>query len=172
MKRPDPLLAAIAREHLHIPTLETRRSDSLDFHNVAVWQVEAALKAAVEAGSHSARKKAHPEGRMTAEEYSPSPWSYDYSPYLRRQGEDGIDSELPAFEIFDANCDKIFDTNEDTPCELQEANARLGAAAPRLLASVVACANLLADYDESDGEEGEAYREALAAITEAIGRGA
>ena len=50
MKRPDPILAAIAREHLFIPTLETRRSDSLDFHDVAVWQVEAALKAAFDAG--------------------------------------------------------------------------------------------------------------------------
>ena len=56
---------------------------------------------------------------MTTVEYSPSPWSYDYSPYLSRQGEDGIDSELPAFEIFDANCDKIFDTNEDTPANFR-----------------------------------------------------
>ncbi len=50
MKRPNPILAAIAREHLSIPTLETRRADSLDFHDVAVWQVEAALKAAFDAG--------------------------------------------------------------------------------------------------------------------------
>jgi hypothetical protein len=107
---------------------------------------------------------------MTGREHSPAPWSYEYSPYRIRQGEDGIESELPAFEIFDADCNKIFDTNEDTPCELQEANARIAAAAPRLLASLVTCANLLADYDESDGPEGEAYREALAAIMEATGR--
>jgi hypothetical protein len=62
--------------------------------------------------------------------------------------------------------------NEDTPCELQEANARMASSAPRLLASLITCSNLLADYDESDGEEGEAYREALAAIHEAIGRAA
>ncbi len=55
MKRPDPILAAIAREHLSIPTLETRRADSLDFYNVAVWQVEAALKAAFDAGAQSGR---------------------------------------------------------------------------------------------------------------------
>ena len=72
--------------------------------------------------------------------------------------------------MFDADCNKVFDTNEDTPCELQEANARMGGAAPRLLAALVTCANLLADYDESDGPEGEAYREALAAVTEATGR--
>jgi hypothetical protein len=101
---------------------------------------------------------------MTAPKHSPSPWSYEYNPYTGRSG-----AEIPAFEIFDANCDKVFDTNEDTPCELQEANARMGAAAPRLLASVVTCANLLADFDESDGPEGEAYREALAAVTEATG---
>jgi hypothetical protein len=76
----------------------------------------------------------------------------------------------PAYEIFDADGNKVFDTNEDTPAELQEANACMGAAAPRLLAALVTCANLLADYDESDGEEGEAYREALAAIDEATGR--
>ena len=51
MKRPDPILAAIAREHLLIPTLESRRSDILDFHDVAVWQVEAALRAAFDAGA-------------------------------------------------------------------------------------------------------------------------
>src|SRR5579875_487057 len=49
--QPDQLFAAIAKEHLLIPTLETRRSDSLDFHDVAVWQVEAALKAAFDAGT-------------------------------------------------------------------------------------------------------------------------
>jgi hypothetical protein len=46
----------------------------------------------------------------------------------------------------------------------------MAATSPRLLASLVTCANLLADYDESDGEEGEAYREAVAAIAEATGR--
>ena len=168
MKR-HAILAAIARKHLLIPTLKTRRSDSLDLHEVAVWQVEAALKSAFEAGSRSASKKGQAETRMTDTGYSPSPWSYHYSPYLSRRGEDGIDSELPAFEIFDADCNKIFDTNEDTPCELQEANARLGAAAPRLLASLVNCANLLADFDEADGEEGDAYSEAVAVIAQATG---
>jgi hypothetical protein len=49
--QPDELLAAIASEHLSVPTLETRRSDSLDFHDVAVWQLKAALKAAFDAGA-------------------------------------------------------------------------------------------------------------------------
>ncbi len=37
----------------------------------------------------------------------------------------------------------------------------------RLVEALIACANLFADYDESDGEEGEAWREAVAAIAEA-----
>ena len=108
----------------------------------------------------------------TTPEYSPAPWSYEYSPYRSRRGEDGIESELPAFEVFDADCNKVFDTNEDTPCDLQEANARIAASAPRLLAALIVCANLLADYDEAEGEEGDAYREALTAILEATGRAA
>ncbi len=50
--------------------------------------------------------------------------------------------------------------------------ACLASAAPRLLASLITCANLLADYDGSEGEEGEAYREAIATIAEATGRAA
>ncbi|SRR5579883_224061 len=40
-------------------------------------------------------------------------------------------------------------------------------AGPRLLEALITCANLLADYDESDGDEGEAWREAIAVIQEA-----
>jgi hypothetical protein len=111
---------------------------------------------------------------MTAPEHSPAPWSYEYNPYTVRSEHSplGVGAEIPAYEIFDADCNKIFDTNEDTPCELQEANARMASSAPRLLASLVTCANLLADYDESDGPEGDAYREALSAIAEATGRSA
>ncbi len=103
---------------------------------------------------------------MTAPAYPPAPWAYEYSPYQGRNG------EIPAFEIFDADGNKVFDTNEDTDADLQEANARLGSTAPRLLAALIVCANLLADYDETEGEEGDAYREALAAIDEATGRAA
>jgi hypothetical protein len=48
----------------------------------------------------------------------------------------------------------------------------LASVAPRLLAALITCANLLADYSESEGEEGQAWREALAAIAEATGRAA
>jgi hypothetical protein len=52
----DELLAAIAKEQLHIDSLETRNSDSLDFHDVAAWSVKAALEAAYRAGLAAAKE--------------------------------------------------------------------------------------------------------------------
>lgn len=49
-------LEAIAAKHLRIDTLQTRMMDSLDFHEVSVWSLEAALKAAFEAGQAQARR--------------------------------------------------------------------------------------------------------------------
>ena len=46
----EQIIATIAKEHLSFDTLETRRSDSLDFRDVAVWCVKAALEAAYKAG--------------------------------------------------------------------------------------------------------------------------
>jgi len=66
MKRFHTLLAGIARQHLLIPTLDTRRADSLDFHDVAVWQVEAALKAAFDAGQRSTGRVEPQRSRKTA----------------------------------------------------------------------------------------------------------
>ena len=67
--------------------------------------------------------------------YSPGPWSYHYSPYTL-QTDDAPERELPSFEVFDAEQNKIFDTNEDLPSEVQEANACLASAAPKLLAAL------------------------------------
>lgn len=47
----DRTLAEIAEQHLGIETLEEQHSDSLDFHEVAVWDVRAALAAAYAAGA-------------------------------------------------------------------------------------------------------------------------
>ena len=47
----EALLLEIATKHFHgIETLETRKSDCLDFHDVAVWAIRAALSEAYEAG--------------------------------------------------------------------------------------------------------------------------
>ena len=52
----DRLLELIAQDHLFIDTLQTRHSDSLDFHDVSVWGVRSALMAAFEAGRQAARE--------------------------------------------------------------------------------------------------------------------
>jgi hypothetical protein len=49
-------LEKIAQKHLGIETLQTQKSDRLDFHDLAVWSIEAALKAAFEAGQQAAKK--------------------------------------------------------------------------------------------------------------------
>jgi hypothetical protein len=54
----DKLLADIASKHLDIETLQTRKADSLDFHEVAVWTLRAALEAAFNAGAEQARQAA------------------------------------------------------------------------------------------------------------------
>jgi len=48
-------LERIAAEHLGIETLEARKRDSLDFHEVSVWGVKAALEAACDAVLASAK---------------------------------------------------------------------------------------------------------------------
>jgi hypothetical protein len=49
------ILEAIAQKHLRLETLETRKMDSLDFSDQAVWSIEDALIAAFEAGRHAWR---------------------------------------------------------------------------------------------------------------------
>ena len=46
----DQLLTEIAKKHLSLETLETRNSDNLDFHDVAIWSLKEALQEAYEAG--------------------------------------------------------------------------------------------------------------------------
>ncbi|MBL0143844.1 MAG: hypothetical protein IPP91_17505 [Betaproteobacteria bacterium] len=51
MSRIETLLTHIAQKHLGIETLAARNSDSLDFHDVAVWSLRDALEAAYKAGT-------------------------------------------------------------------------------------------------------------------------
>jgi hypothetical protein len=46
----DATVNEIAQRILGIETLETRKRDSLDFHDCAVWSIKEALEAAFEAG--------------------------------------------------------------------------------------------------------------------------
>ncbi len=50
----DQAINDIAREALGLQTLETRRSDRLDFHDLAVWTIKDALERAYEAGRTAA----------------------------------------------------------------------------------------------------------------------
>jgi len=50
MKTRDEALANIAATILDLETLDIRKSDSLDFHELAVWEIKAALEAAYAAG--------------------------------------------------------------------------------------------------------------------------
>ncbi|RSZ35064.1 MULTISPECIES: hypothetical protein [unclassified Variovorax] len=49
------LFLAIAKKHFRIETLETRNRDALDFHEVSVWGIQAALQAAFDAGRQAAK---------------------------------------------------------------------------------------------------------------------
>ena len=54
----EALLLEIAAKHFHsIETLETRNSDRLDFHDVAVWAMRAALTDAYAAGLAAPAKR-------------------------------------------------------------------------------------------------------------------
>jgi len=46
-------LESIAKEFLGIETLTAQNSDSLDFHEVSVWTIKAALEEAYRAGQES-----------------------------------------------------------------------------------------------------------------------
>lgn len=54
MTTQNQVLEEIAQRHLLVDTLETRNNDSLDFYEVAVWCVKAALMEAYEAGKRAA----------------------------------------------------------------------------------------------------------------------
>ena len=53
----DQLLTEIAKKHLSLETLESRNSDSLDFHDIAVWALKKALQEAYEAEKTSKKQQ-------------------------------------------------------------------------------------------------------------------
>ena len=50
----DITIAGIAGKILGLETLATRNSDSLDFHDLSVWQIKKALEAAFQAEAEAA----------------------------------------------------------------------------------------------------------------------
>ncbi len=83
MKSPNQLITDIASKHLNIPMLRTRKSDRLDFHDVSVWAVRSALKAAFDEGMRSAGKNAEPQ-RAPGQE--PVPAALPSTPLLVPKG--------------------------------------------------------------------------------------
>ncbi len=53
---PEALMLDIAKRHFLVETLDTRNSDGLDFHDIAVWSIRAALIEAYAAGLAAARR--------------------------------------------------------------------------------------------------------------------
>lgn len=51
-----PTLDHIAQTILGLENLDTRNSDRLDFHDLAVWNIKAALQAGFEAGQQAGKK--------------------------------------------------------------------------------------------------------------------
>lgn len=57
METTKAILAEIAKKHLFLDTLDSRQSDRLDFHDLAVWSIEQALEAAFQAGLDTAEDR-------------------------------------------------------------------------------------------------------------------
>ena len=55
-KKAQETIEALAKKILMVETLETRNSDSLDFHDLAVWTIKEALEQAYKAGFEAGRK--------------------------------------------------------------------------------------------------------------------
>lgn len=55
----DSAIAEVAKEHLDLDSLEAQNSDSADFHNLAVWQIKAALEAAYLQGKRDGVSAGH-----------------------------------------------------------------------------------------------------------------
>lgn len=56
MKTQQQAIDDIACQILKLETLDTRNSDELDFHELAVWQIKEALQAAYKAGNEQTKQ--------------------------------------------------------------------------------------------------------------------
>lgn len=120
MNQLDQILTAIASDQLGIPTLETRRSDSLDFHDVSVWAVRQALVAAYQAGA----KNRTDAPAATQATHTPETW------YVDGQADDETQLWIRSLNR------PIASIRIGKEPDIDKGNARLIAAAPRMLAAL------------------------------------
>ena len=67
----NDMLLEIATQNFRLTTLETRHSDALDFHDVAVWSIRAALQSAYLAGYAASMRAARgKEARLPTEHHT------------------------------------------------------------------------------------------------------
>lgn len=94
----DRTLEGIAKRVLHIPTLETRKSDQLDFHDVAVWSVLEALRLAYAAGAEQAKESSQQMAnalRVVALDDCIRNWLADNDPKALEQVRDALATAPP-----------------------------------------------------------------------------
>ncbi len=129
MTCPDHVLTTIASEHLGIPTLQTRNSDSLDFHEVSVWSLKHALSAAYQAGVDG-RAARHAEAHST---HTPEPWDFHgcTTMYVTPDESDEISMIEVRANVTESGWDTIAFLEAVWPCSTD--NAR------RIVAAVNAC---------------------------------
>ena len=102
--------------------------------------------------------------------HSPIPWGYEYNPYTVRPTSDSPEVELPAFEVFDDDGNKVFDTNEDAPADQQEANARLAVLASEMLEALQAFIDADARAEECTERKWETLARAFALARTAVAK--
>ena len=102
------------------------------------------------------------QSTVRTRKHTPGPWTYEYNPYTAQDGH-----EIPAYQVHGA--EKVFDTNEDRPAEEQEANARLGAAAPELRDSLEYFYQFAVLNDDGEDERFSAKLAEARAVLETTG---
>lgn len=97
-RAPANKIAEIARQHLHVRTLDKSGDDSKDYHDIPVWAIEKALKAAYKAGVDSMRSKTVKESADNSTEQTKK--AAHYKPYdpkggapKYKDGEDKVERE-------------------------------------------------------------------------------
>lgn len=98
----DKTLTSIAREYLRLTTLETRKSDRLDFSDQAVWCIKEALEKAFEAGAKSVTEnKSGPTTRAEMKQVLDLAYERDLVKWSEETSKDGNRYWVPTTTLYD-----------------------------------------------------------------------